>query len=200
MGKLACACAVVIGFVLSTASSASATPVEGESRKEAIDWRGIYKAPAATQGVEVSPLFGYASNSLGVGAGLRAGYTFKEGAYVGGAFMYHHGIDSLPGDATARVSMLYPAAEVGYDFRYESVSFRPYAGAGMAAFHYSTPLASGFSDPYFIVYPGISITARPDGSMFFAGLDARLAMPFVEKAELTDVMSLGVYATAGLHF
>lgn len=199
MGKLACAFAVV-GLILTMASNASATPVEEESRKEAIDWRGIYKAPAPTQGIEVSPLFGYASNSFGVGAGLRAGYTFKEGAYVGATFMYHHGVDQLPGDATARVSMLYPAAEVGYDFRYESVSFRPYAGAGMTMLHLSTPIASGYTDPYFIVYPGISITAHPDGSMFFAGLDARLAMPFIEKTELSDVMSVGVYGVAGLHF
>jgi hypothetical protein len=176
-----------------------ATPEAGEARKEAIDWRGIYKRPAPTEGVEVSPLFGYASNSLGVGAGLRAGYTFKEGAYVGAAFTYHHGIDVLPGDATARVSMLYPAAEVGYDVRYESVSFRPYAGAGMTMLHASMPNASGFSDPYFIVYPGLSITARPDGSRFFAGLDARLAMPIIDKTELSDVMSVGVYGVAGLH-
>lgn len=201
MGKLACA---VFGFatvttILATASDAAATPVEGEARKEAIDWRGIYKAPAPTQGVEVSPLFGYASNGFGIGAGLRAGYTFKEGVYAGAAFMYQHGIDRIPGEASARVGMLYPSAEIGYDFRYESVSFRPYAGAGMTWFRTSSSLGSSMSDPYFIVYPGLSITARPAGSMFFAGVDARLVMPVIEEAKLSDVMSVGVFATAGLH-
>lgn len=202
MGKLAC---VITGFgfitsILATASTASAAPVEAESKKEAIDWRGIYKAPAPTQGVEVSPLFGYASNSFGIGAGLRAGYTFKEGVYVGAAFMYQHGIDRIPGEGSARVGMLYPSAELGYDFRYESVSFRPYAGAGMTWFHTSTSAGSAMSDPYFIVYPGLSITAHPDGSMFFAGVDARLVMPVIEEAKLSDVMSVGVFGTAGLHF
>jgi len=213
MGKLACAFAgIAVITTIITASEAPAfaaddapapklaTPEAGEGRKEVIDWRGIYKAPAPTEGVEVSPLLGYASNSFGVGAGLRAGYTFKGGAYAGGAFMYHHGVDQLPGDGEVRLAMVSPTAEVGYDFRYESVSFRPYAGAGMALFHASTPLGSVWSDPYFIAYPGIAITAHPDGSMFFAGVDARLMMPFIEKTELKDVMSVGVYAVAGLHF
>lgn len=212
MGKLACA---FIGFaVITTIAFASekpayaddspapklATPEAGDARKEAIDWRGIYKTPAPTQGVEASPLFGYASNSFGIGAGMRAGYTFKGGAYVGGAFMYHHGIDRIPGDLSARVGMLYPSAEVGYDFRYESISFRPYAGAGLALFNTSTTAGSSMSDAYFVTYPGIAITARPDGSMFFAGVDARLVLPVVENARLSDVMSVGVYAVAGLHF
>lgn len=211
MGKLACAfggLAVVTSILAlesparagDTAAPKLATPEAGELRKEVIDWRGIYKPPSPTQGVEVAPLFGYASNSYGVGAGLRAGYTFKEGVYAGAAFMYQHGIDQLPGDASARVAMIYPAAEVGYDFRYESVSFRPYVGGGITMLYASTSLGSAFSDPYFVAYPGLSITAHPEGSMFFAGLDTRLVMPFIDKTELKDVMSVGVYAVAGLHF
>ena len=214
MGKLACVLvgsAIVSLFVVASEAPAFAaddapapklaTPVAAETtKKEAIDWRGIYKAPAATQGVEVSPLFGYASNGFGIGAGLRAGYTFKEGAYVGAAFMYQHGIDQAPGDATARLGMLYPSAEVGYDFRYESVSFRPYAGAGIAWLYASTPLGSSFGDANFVAYPGMAITYHPDGSMFFAGVDARLLLPLTEQPRLFDVTSKSVYAVVGLRF
>jgi hypothetical protein len=212
MGKLACSVtgvfvAIFIIGIEAPARAADeaaapklATPEPGEPRKEAIDWRGINEAPVERQGVEVSPLVGYASNSFGFGAGLRAGYTFHQGLYLGAAFMYQHGVDRIPGDGSARLGVLYPSAEIGYDFRYESVSFRPYAGAGAGWYFASTSAGSQMGDPVFVTYPGLAITYRPERSLLFAGVDTRVLVPIGTDGSLSDYLSVGVYANAGLHF
>lgn len=191
--KLAC----MVSGVTFAASLLLAAP---DARAAEVDWSAIREKPAPVQGIEVAPLLGWASSSLGAGAGIRAGYTFKEGVYAGASFMYHHGLDVLPGDATARVGMFYPSTELGYDFRYEGVSFRPYVGGGMGFAHATMGEKSETGSAFFLTYPGLAVTYHPSGSMFFGGVDTRLVLPFVSGAKVSETLSVGAYAVAGLHF
>jgi hypothetical protein len=181
----------VAACLLAASSRASAAEV---------DWSNIREEPAPREGVEIAPLLGWATSSLGPGAGIRAGYTFKEGVYAGVGFMAHYGLDALPGDATMRVGILYPSTEIGYDLRYESVSFRPYLGGGLGWFHAVTNEGSTTSSAYFLTYPGVAITYRPAHTPLFGGVDTRLLLPYVEGAKLSDTLSFGAYAVAGVHF
>jgi len=181
------------------AASSDAAAADKETNKE-VDWSISRDAPPKVEGVEVAPLLGYASNNFGPGLGVRAGYTFRNGAYLGGAFMYHHGLDQIEGDPSLRVGMYYPSAEVGYDFRYDTVSLKPHLGGGVTWLFVSSDALSGTSKAAPIIYPGLTITYRPTGSMIYGGVDTRLAMPFVENAKLSDTMSVGVYALVGAQF
>jgi hypothetical protein len=216
MGKrtLAYATGLVVATALVIASEATAFAADDPPAKKEVNWsliydrKGIEGTPARAdnktddddraQGMEIAPLLGFASNNFGLGAGLRAGYRFKAGPYLGAAFMYQHGLDQIPGDLSMRVGMLYPSAEIGYDFRYESISFRPYAGAGVTWLFANTTGGSSWSDASLVAYPGIAITYHDERNRFFGGVDSRLVVPRIDGADLSDVMSVGVYGVAGI--
>lgn len=148
-----------------------------------------------------APLMGFGSNHYGFGMGARAGYTFPQKVYVGGTFMYHfgssYGYGGLAGaDISTRI--LYPAAEVGYDFHVGPVTIRPYAGVGVAFATASSSFAgesTSSTDSSLLIYPGATAHWNIPRSDFFVGGDTRIAI-------LTrgGDPSFGLFATGGIKF
>lgn len=148
-----------------------------------------------------APLMGFGSNHYGFGLGTRAGYTFPQKVYVGATFMYHFGSTygyGAFGGADVSTHLLYPAAEVGYDFRVGPVTIRPYAGVGVAFVTASSTFAgesTSNTESSLLLYPGATAHWNIPRSDFFVGGDTRMAI-------LTrgGDPSFGLYATAGLKF
>jgi hypothetical protein len=93
-------------------------------------------APSAVAPVEAHPtedrlqaqaMLGVGSDNLGVGAGVRLGYTLPQRVYLGASFRLSH-------DSAGPYSFTWyrPAVEAGYDIGVGPVAIRPYAGVGMA--------------------------------------------------------------------
>ena len=64
-----------------------------------------------------------------MGAGARAGVTLKNQIYLGLTFVYHLGFSNIPNfEGPFSEHVYYPGAEVGYDFRVQRYTLRPYLG------------------------------------------------------------------------
>ncbi|MBX3197189.1 MAG: hypothetical protein KF850_40415 [Labilithrix sp.] len=159
--------------------SSSASPGDAAHRPEA-------------RPVSASFLGGYASEGLKLGFGLRAGYSFFERLYVGGAFMFHLG--TSVGDASVRFS--YPSAELGYDAHVGPVTIRPYAGLGLTVVHASLGDVSA-TEQYVTVYPGLHVDLDLPDTAGFVGLDGRMLV-FAEDTGAPK--SIGVFLTGGARF
>ena len=113
------------------------------------------------------------------------GATYGYGGYLGSA-----------GELSTHV--LYPAGEVGYDFRVGPVTIRPYAGVGVAFIGSSTSFAGqsvSASDSSLLIYPGATAYWNIPRSDFFVGGDTRMLI-LTKGGDPT----FALYATAGLKF
>jgi hypothetical protein len=77
--------------------------------------------------MQIQGMLGDGSDSLGVGIGVRAGYTLSEKLYVGGVARTSYYWNPIVSATWVR-----PGVEAGYDFTAGPVVIRPYAGAGFA--------------------------------------------------------------------
>ena len=186
---------VVASFVF-TASAAYA-----EDKKPKEPKREARNDDEEVKPFSASPLVGYATEGLKLGTGVRAGYTLPMGVYLGGTFVYHFGTSADGPGYEVSSRAMYPAGEVGYDFKVPntSVLVRPYFGGGML-FASMTAKRAGQeetkSDSSPILYPGVSVLFAIPESPFFAGADARLA--FVTESDADP--SFGAFLVGGLKF
>lgn len=153
-----------------------------------------------------SPTAGHASAALllgdgfkdgvGLGLGVRGGYTLPMNVYLGGTFMYHFG--KSEGDFSEH--LYYFGVEGGYDIYAAPVIIRPYLGLGAATATASVPdqsfggvtIAGGStSDTKFGVWPGV--TALYPINNFFVGADARFLI-------VSDFNTFSLFATGGMQF
>jgi hypothetical protein len=167
---------------------------------------GIAKAAHA----EESPTAGHASagallgygfkDGVGLGLGVRGGYTLPMNLYLGGTFVYHLGkSESTPfGDVSTHI--YYFGVEGGYDIYAAPVVIRPYLGLGAATASATVPGGSfgGLSFPSTSVsdtkigfWPGATVL-YPIGNAFVGG-DARFLV--VDKFN-----TFSLFATGGLQF
>jgi len=165
---------------------------------------------AAAAHAEESPTAGHASvagllgygfkDGVGLGLGVRGGYTLPMNVYVGGTFVYHLGkSESTPlGDVSEHI--YYFGVEGGYDINVEPVVIRPYLGLGAAT---ATATVPGFSfggtsvpsqtasDTKFAAWPGATVL-YPIGNAFVGG-DARFLI-------VSDFNAFSLFATGGMQF
>jgi hypothetical protein len=154
-----------------------------------------------------APLFGYGTDNLHVGIGVRAGYNIQAGSgsvYVGGAFMYHFGTSSettVAGQTVgASVSAFYPSVEGGYELRpIDRLAIRPYGGIGIV---FASATIKGYggseissSNNVMAFYPGCAVTYDIPNAPVFVGGDARLLIPLENGGT-----SFGMFATGGMRF
>ena len=146
----------------------------------------------ASTPISAAVLAGYASESLKIGFGVQAGYTIY-GVYLGATFVYHLGTSE--GSASAHV--LYPGAEVGYDFFVEGVVVRPYVGVDYALFTVSLGSQST-SKGYLGLHPGLHVDYAVPETPVFVGVDGRvLLIPDVLE---DSTPSIGVFLVVGGRF
>lgn len=82
--------------------------------------------------------FGFGSDGLGIGAGLRVGYTLPTKVHLGAVMRVNrHSKDELS------VTLLRPGVEAGYDLAAGPVIIRPYGGAGMTFVSWKLPTIMG---------------------------------------------------------
>ena len=154
-------------------------------------------AYAAERPITVAPLLGVSFGGLGLGAGVRAGYTLPAKVYVGAGFMYHLGTTTEIVGVKISSSAFYPSAEVGYEIRFGRTVVRPYGGLAVIVSRAST---SGLRSEYaassnsFGIYPGCTFTYDVPKSSVFVGGDARLLF------DLDGGHALGAFASAGMRF
>jgi hypothetical protein len=158
------------------------------------------EAPTAGHG-SVGALLGYGfKDGVGLGFGVRGGYTLPMNLYLGGTFVYHLGkSESTPlGDITTKI--YYFGVEAGYDIAAGPVVIRPYAGVGDATATATIPGFSfgGITSPSvtassskFGFWPGATLIYPMGG--FFVGGDARFLV-------VDQFNAFSVFATAGLQF
>lgn len=118
--------------------------------------------------ISLGAVVGTAGHSMGLGIGLRGGYTFPQHVYVGGVFAYHFGT-SVGGE---KITFFYPGVEGGYDVKLGPALIRPFAGAGFVFANASGPV-SGSSNS-FTVWPGVALVGDIPKSPVFIGADVRL--------------------------
>lgn len=159
---------------------------------------------AAARPISVAPLAGFGTGELGLGFGLRAGYTIPSsrasggGVYFGAAFVYHAGSSVRSELGGTSISAYYPAMEAGYDLRFDRVVIRPYGGVGLVLMSSTTKTAleqTSAATKSLGFYPGCAITYDFPGSSVFAGGDTRLLV----AAEGNSV-SFGIFGTGGFRF
>lgn len=104
-------------------------PQSATSDKAASEPQGPeHKTVGKTQ---VQALGGLTTGGVGLGAGLRVGYTVPQKVYLGAALKAN--IDgATDGNTVVTVLFLRPMAEIGYDVSLGPVVIRPYAGVGAA--------------------------------------------------------------------
>ena len=174
-------------------ASASPAPVDAP-----VDEKEAAAAEAATRPFSVAPLLGISGGGLGLGVGVRAGYTLPSRVYLGVGFMYQNGTSlDLYGYSTS-TSAFYPSAEGGYDIRLGRLAIRPYGG--LAAI-FSSFTTSAFGQDATLhhtsgaIYPGCAVTYDIPRSSFFVGGDARLLVAFDGGGA-----HFGAYGSAGMRF
>jgi len=110
------------------------------------------------------------TNTYGVGLGARAGYTFHQGVYAGGAVSYYFGnsVDTATGTNRAHATFL--GGEVGYAF-YPTAHWevRPYVFFGPAWIR-TVQEVTGFTESRarFAFQPG-ALVAYHFGNVFLTG-------------------------------
>jgi hypothetical protein len=186
------------------AQQATAPPAEADKPAEAPQPSSASDA----RPIRADALFGFSSDNLNVGLGLRGGKVVASHVYVGGTFVYNIG-DSYSTQVTAGVpgltptytgkasfSAFYIGPEVGYEFELRPVILRPYGGIGLASL--STTVTSGntsvsSSDTRLVFWPGVACLYDVPGSMFTVGGDARFVV-------VPGGPAFGVFATGGMRF
>jgi hypothetical protein len=139
-------------------------------------------------------------NLFGLGTGVRGGYTFDFGLYLGGQFIYYFGgsAERVAGVKNESNEILL-GADVGYNIKLAPIVIRPSLGLGIALRPYKTESDQNFvkdSDTpvEFYVAPGALVT-YPIG-MFFVGGDAR----FVEVLATESIEAVTIMGVAGINF
>ena len=158
------------------------------------------ESPTAGHG-SAAALLGYGfKDGVGVGLGVRAGYTLPMNVYLGGTFVYHLGKSENDGFGDASVKLYYFGVEGGYDIPAGPVVVRPYLGLGAATVKFSAPNINlgGFgstslssSDTKFALWPGATVL-YPIGPAFVGG-DARFLI-------VDQFNAFSVFATGGIQF
>ena len=132
--------------------------------------------------VRIEGLIGYGvhaedtnANAFGVGLGIRAGYVFPKGFYLGGTYVRHLGeSESLylgPGvsyDVTAYID--YFAAELGYEFQAApAVALRPYGALGTAQANVSADGDTESSDSELMLMLGFALSVALSKHVYLGG-------------------------------
>jgi hypothetical protein len=167
--------------------------------------------PVASEGprpIRVDAMFGFSTDDLNVGLGIRGGKVVVSHLYVGGTFVYNIGrsystqvTSGVPGvtptyTGQASVSAFYLGPEVGYEFDVRPVVLRPYAGVGLVSISSSVTSGNatvGSSDTRLVFWPGLAALYDVPGSPFTVGGDARLVV-------VPGGPALGLFATGGMRF
>lgn len=125
-----------------------------------------------------TPLLGIASESQGVGLGVRGGLTFPFHLYFGGSAVYQLPVNGVVTNARAGNSSLYLGPETGFDFVVDKViTIRPYLGLGVGMFFVSSEVngvRASATNTQAVLWPGCTVFADIPNTTFFAGGDARL--------------------------
>lgn len=130
-------------------------------------------------------------NRLGLGFGVRGGYTFDFGIYAGAKFVYY-----LGGEETTKTSnIMTVGVEGGYKLELDPVFFLPSLelGLSMLMFDDSTGILDESSNDFYLA-PGLAVIYPID--MIFVGLD--LSIPIILKDP--TISGLSLMATGGLMF
>ncbi len=177
-------------------SVASASPAKVEAP---LDDKEAAAAEAAAKPFSLAPLAGISGGGLGLGVGLRAGYTLPSRVYLGVGLMYQNGTSVDLYGFRSSTSAFYPSAEGGYDIRLGRLAIRPYGGLA-AIFSSATTSGVRGADASFhhtsgAIYPGCAVTYDIPNSSFFIGGDARLLFALDGGGG-----SFGAYGSAGLRF
>jgi len=157
-------------------------------------------APTAGH-ASAAALLGYGfKDGVGLGLGVRGGYTLPMNLYLGGTFVYHLGKSESTAFGDVSTNIYYFGVEGGYDLAAGPVVIRPYLGLGPATGRatipgisfggVSTPAVTA-SDTKFGVWPGATVL-YPLGSAF-VGADARFLI-------VDNFNALSLFATGGLQF
>jgi hypothetical protein len=174
----------MLGFSIAVVAACAAAPVSAQE-----------KASTADHG-SVGALIGYGfKDGVGVGLGLRGGYTLPMNLYLGGTFVYHLG-KSIGG---ATINVFYLGVEGGYDIAAGPVVIRPFLGLGPAFAHASIPsisiggVSAGGSETStkFGFWPGAEVLYPIQN--FFIGADLRVLI-------VSDFTAFSMFATGGLQF
>jgi hypothetical protein len=146
-------------------------------------------------------LLGYGfKDGVGLGLGVRGGYTLPANVYLGGTFVYHLGKSESTPAGDYSVNIFYFGVEGGYDIDVAPVVIRPYLGLGDAVAKASIPQVcfSGTcvgggsqSEGHFAAWPGVSVLYPVDH--FFVGGDARFLI-------VSDSNAFSIFATGGMNF
>jgi hypothetical protein len=177
-------------------SVASASPPKVDAP---LDEKEAAAAEAAARPFSIAPLAGIAGGGLGLGVGLRAGYTLPSRVYLGVGFMYQNGTSLELYGFRSSTSAFYPSAEGGYDIRLGRLAIRPYGGLA-AIFGSATTSGSLGGDVTShhtsgAIYPGCAVTYDIPNSSFFVGGDARLLFALDGGGG-----RFGAFGSAGLRF
>ncbi len=137
------------------------------------------------------------SDRMGIGTGLKAGYTFPNRIYVGGLMNYHFGKSLEYAGSEISTRSYYLGPEAGYDVGLGKVILRPVVGLGYA---FSRESVSGNAaaqvadstntNSRVYVAPGASVH-YPIGN-FFVGGDARYMV-------MTGDNALTLFGSGGVH-
>ena len=129
-------------------------------------------------------------NIYGAAVGIRGGYTWSNGTYIGGMYSEHSGY-SLSPDAPAsglavptRGSRTIVGGELGHDWELTLI-YRIYFGAGVILDHGVDRDTTGkyvpiFSEPGFVAWPGVMVL-YPFRQLVL-GVDFHLTIPGLSEA------------------
>ncbi len=189
---------------LPPAASRGAASQRGGARRDGFEGAEIGAFVGYGTGSSVVPLEGVSTPSgLGLGVGLRGGYQFASGWWLGASYThYAGGTFEAEGPvlgsrgfsgATARVEGRFtthaPALEVGYTFDAGPLRLRPLLGVGAAFYDFETRASTGRPGSIvllpgaitrdggassFAAWPGLSLAVPIDGAFF--GAEARWAL------------------------
>src|SRR5258706_11784715 len=107
----------MLGFSIAVVSALAAAPVLAQE-----------KSPTADHG-SVGALLGYGfKDGVGLGLGVRGGYTLPMNLYLGATFVYHLGKSQSTPVGDVSVNIFYLGVEGGYDISAGPVVVRPYLG------------------------------------------------------------------------
>lgn len=138
-------------------------------------------------------------NMFGGGIGLRGGYTFKPGFYLGGQLLYFFGESDVLLDSEVSLNLVTLGVEAGYDAIVEPFILRPSLGLGLG-FVNNTSMELGGRDlgddssTELYLAPGTSLLYPIDA--FFAGVDGRFIILLADST----FTAVTLMATVGFNF